>query len=177
MNQEEYEEALDILDKYSEDQEIEGILDTIYDAIYNEALTEYNSGNYYSAVKNFSLISRYENSQQYINIINATDYETLMPYLDVPGTLDILYSKDYLLMEYLVGHWTGGGYYFDMDDNLENTTSYNLPEVERNSNYYSMEENIYLLGDQNCFRFDVIDENTMNVYAYAEASIYRMNRQ
>ncbi len=177
MNQEEYEEALDILDKYSEDQEIEGILDTIYDAIYNEALTEYNSGNYYSAVKNFSLISWYENSQQYINIINATDYETLMPYLDVPGTLDILYSKDYLLMEYLVGHWTGGGYYFDMDDNLENTTSYNLPEVERNSNYYSMEENIYLLGDQNCFRFDVIDENTMNVYAYEEASIYRMNRQ
>ncbi|MEG1473438.1 MAG: hypothetical protein RSC25_04830, partial [Christensenella sp.] len=106
-------------------------------------------------------------------------YAELVPYLnqDIAQVLVFAYNYDYdWTFDYLTGHWSDGDYYFDMYNNQ--STLSDIPLVNPSSQYYDItEDGIYMHGDAKCFKFDIIDANTMDIYAYKNNQIYHMSRQ
>ncbi|MEG0703577.1 MAG: hypothetical protein RR449_08395, partial [Christensenella sp.] len=168
--------ALDILRKYDGNMGIPQAIEKVSDSIYQQGLSFFSEKNYFWAREYFDSIPGYLDSELYSIILHANSYADMAKYADQDIVQNFIYSSIYLIPQYLKGNWSNGDYYFNINDDYYAT--YNIPLVNPSAQYYDItEDGIYMHDDAKCFKFDIIDANTMDIYAYKNNQTYHMSRQ
>ena len=170
-----YLAAYNEVKEYASDPEIQEYMDSLLLDIYNQGIDAFNAGQYLVARDCFTISKSIGEEDAFLAIINATRVSDLKPYLKYQAAIDKLYSVFGLLEDYLIGYWSDGEYYFRMNSDF--STEYDIPWLDGPGDYWELDGNIYLSGGTECFRFDVIDWNHMEIFAYANGRTYSFYRQ
>lgn len=178
IDQGSYGTAMQILKPYDDISEVSTIIDGLEDDVYQQGVDALNSGDFSKARGYFSSISGYEDADELLNALDAYDYQDLMPYLDYEFAHKLLFDSG-MIYEYLVGYWTDGDYYFKVTySDFSYSSSFDIPWLSGPGDYFEItSDGIYLDGGRESFQFEIIDEYTMDVYAFANGNTYRMYRQ
>lgn len=174
IKEENYQDALDIIEKYQEDPRIEELLNSIY----QRGIDYLSKKRYDDAKKCFLPIQDYRDSQNYVNIIDAVSYADIAPYMDMQVAIDKVNESDSILYGFLVGTWSGGAEQFVFSDNNKVDTS--LPSIGNLAKAYFLDNILFTSTNEKvteCFRFTAIDKDTLEIYAYANRKTYSMHRQ
>ena len=170
-----YLAAYNEVKEYASDPEIQEYMDSLLLDIYNQGIDAFNAGQYLVARDCFTISKSIGEEDAFLAIINATRVSDLKPYLKYQAAIDKLYSVFGLLEDYLIGYWSDGEYYFRMNSDF--STAYDIPWLDGPGDSWELDGNIYLSGGTECFRFDVIDWNHMEIFAYANGRTYSFYRQ
>lgn len=170
------------------------ITDYLKAQIYSAGQTAYRAGNMTKAEKNFNAISDYKRSNDYLLLIRCSDsrswlarakYNELVELLGFENTDEVIMKYEPTAQLFLNGRWEDGNTYplsFEMYEDEDGWhTRYNIPfkDVE---GYYFISNGIYSKGETEssavkCFRFSIIDEDTISVYCYKDGSTHTLYRQ
>lgn len=170
--------ALTILAPYKDTPEVQTLIESLQEGIYQQGINFLNADSLSAAKTCFDAIPDYKDAAKLADILGASSYESLMPYLDYDFAQKVLFQNG-LIYGYLLGYWTDGNYYFQMEGSTWNyRVSFTIPRVASSGMYFDItNDGVYLSGENECLKFYIIDENTMDVYAYANGRTYRMHRQ
>lgn len=164
------------------------ITDSLKSKIYSAGQTAYRAADMTEAKKNFNAISNYRRSADYLLLISCNsssfsgwtnaqvNYNTLVKLLGFEDTAKIIINNPSTAILFLTGRWEGGSYYFEIDDDENNHSTYNLPSKAVDG-IYSIRSGIYSIGSTKCFKFSIIDEDTISVYCYKDGSTHKLFRQ
>lgn len=186
VNNEDYENAAPIIQKYLDSAGMKNLAE----AIYQKGLKHFSAENYTEAKSCFSAVSGYQDAQAYIDIMDAVYYEQIVPYIDMPAATKQMESTSSIMYGYVTGMWftSDEKEHFEFSNaGLRNTTvNTSLPSPLQDLGkdvYIDIIGNIMSgtslssLESKKCFRFAVIDANTMDVYAFENGHTYRMYRE
>lgn len=176
-------EKLDEIRGYGDTDEV---LEALTVAMYSEAQDLYAEGSYIKARVRFRCIYSYKDSKKYCTLIDA--HTSTYLYDDtVDSLVNIFYFEDAaeLLLSrgssFLVGKWTGSGYYFTMKE--DESIQYNLPFINY-GDYYKLEDGdilLYPLGDNSntkkLFSIEAVSPNRIKVYCYKNSKTYTLDRE
>ncbi|MBR5307956.1 MAG: hypothetical protein IKU43_04235, partial [Clostridia bacterium] len=194
IDEENFIEAYKKLMNIKDYSDVNEVLAALEELIYLEGQSLYYEAEYNKARESFSCIPDYDDSKNYITLIDARGYSALV---DPEGTAErlseIFYFEDAaeLLVSdtdvacyFLLGKWktSNGSYYFEMT--LKNETprsfwsSYNLPWY---GGTFQIEDGVYLVSnnshtDKPQYRFTLLTPNSMQVYCYKNGSTYTLYR-
>ena len=169
------------------------ILTDLKSKIYAEGQDAYHTGDTTLAKTNFTTVKDYKRSEDYLVLIECkgrltyTDkYKKLVKLIGFEDADEIILNNSSFLEQFLMGRWEDGDtypYYFEMEENNEGglTASYNLPNKDVEG-YFYLNNGIYSIGKtetsaSKCFRFTIIDEDTIKVYCYKDGSTEKLYRQ
>lgn len=168
-------------------KDTEVLLDSVELMVYLEGVQFYENADYSNSLKFFSIIREYQDSNIYIILSNAhlgtlltqAMVDTLKPMIYLEDVGDVLVMNNNNAQIFLMGTWSGSGYYFTMKE--DGNTTYNLPWYD--GDYYTIEDGIfytYYEGYESqktaLFKFDVISEDMMFVYVYKNGHTYVLYR-
>lgn len=169
-------------------------LEALIAKIYSVGKTAYKNDDFPVAKENFTAISEYKQSEDYLLLIGCK-YGTLAQYMVNGCYADLIRligfeDADRIIIEnqstairFLKGTWEAGQkynpLYFKID--AQNQAWSNLPHNEADG-YYYLSDGIYSVGETEskaikCFRFSIIDEDTISVYCYKDGSTHKLYRQ
>lgn len=197
MEEGKYVEALNAFEKVDGIPVPSEITISLKSKIYSAGQSAYRAGKMTEAKKNFNAISGYQKSDDYLLLISCdgssfsswsnakTNYKKLVKLLGFENTDDIILKNESVAELFLTGRWEDGDrtpYYFEMyEDNEGMHTQYNLPYKDVDG-YYYISNGIYSIGETEsgsvkCFKFAIIDEDTISVYCYKDGSTHKLYRQ
>ena len=165
---------------------------SLTDLVYLQGKILYHDKDFAQARKYFQCVPKYMDSKDYITLLDARKdseklnaesmTQRLMDLFYFEDASDIILKSEEYLQEYLMGKWSGGRYYFTMEKNSTNSTSYNLPWIDdKGFQYYSIDKGIFYLEGENerkpQFKFILLTPDSMQVYCYKNGSTYTLYRQ
>ena len=170
------------------------ITDALKAEIYSAGQIAYRSGNMIAAKEYFDAIKNYKRSSDYLLLIKCTslsgtsaknNYSKLVKLLGFENTDKIILKNESTIELFLNGRWEDGAknpYYFEMLETSDGWhTRYNLPNKDAKG-YYYISDGIYYLGEADssaskCFKFSIINEDTISVYCYKDGSTHELYKQ
>ena len=189
------EAALDIfrlLGGYSNSAQM---LEQVKNEIYTEGQRIYQAnlndlGYIYNFKYYFSMIEDYHDSILYLEIYNTMStsdeymeqYHSLMRLWDFIPARQLILSDAYISY-YLVGTWRGEGRNIKIweksDGSLPGTSD--IPGANKNG-FYKISNLVFYLGSdergwEKVFTIDVVDKDTIEIYAYKNGKTYTLSRQ
>ena len=164
------------------------IIDEIKEKIYTDGQYAYHNDNLADAETNFDAIKSYKNSNDYLTLIYAKRGVSILSYknelLNLIGFEDaaeVILKYQRTAIDFLRGEWRNDYYYFIINSEDSDSSSYNLPNKHAGG-YYGISDGVYSLGEttsnsSKIFKFDIIDSDTISVYCYKDGSTYTLYRQ
>jgi len=187
-----YAEAFETCLKAEKYGDVSAQLAYYRDAAYQEAVTLYGNGDDIKSKRLFLKLEDYERSKDYVLLIKIRDnqYRDLfltdeeltrsksLVGLEDGSTLILKYNST--AIEFLEGSWTGLNCFFTVDE--EGYLDYNLPYYDY-GDYYIIEESRMLVYPEKdvtatkaFFRFTIISEDCIEIYAYNGGQTYKLYR-
>lgn len=167
----------------------QSIIEDISDEIYRDAKAYYTNGSYVLAKNLFAEIPDYGRSNDFITLIKVRNsgssgsvylYGKLIDLINFQDAKEIILESEFYLELFLRGTWKaeGSSYIFEMNEDSQTNTT--LPQ-KGSGKYYQFEDGIYKLGNDekytDCFKFTIIDKDTIKIYCYKNGKTYTMNKQ
>lgn len=200
MEEGEYLEAYRALKKIKEYSVPVTVMDDLKSTLYSAGKTAYKNEDFATARLCFAEIPDYKRSSDYILLIECagstfdswstihTRYPDLLKLINekFDNANKILVRNDKFLERFLLGRWENGKksdqYYFKLyEKDISTYSEYNLPN-KNTKGYYTISDGIYQIEKKDssvvkCFRFSIIDEDTISVYCYKNGKSYKLYRQ
>lgn len=163
---------------------------SMLNTIYDYGVEEYRKKNYDAAEKMFNLIAGHSRSADYLTLCKAHDGEASVDELwklanvSFEDARSLLTTGDYMC-EFMIGHWTGSGYYFTMEYyqgyEYQYYATYTLPwQYSGNFEFVNGHYRVFHNGGTtslNEFRFTIESWNAVKVYCYKNGYTYTLYRQ
>ena len=171
------------------------ITDDLKSKIYEEGQAAYRNGEISQAETCFAVLNGYERSADYLVLISCkvdsfpngveirNHYNALIDLLGFEDANEIMLANEVLSHRFLKGGWVDGpsyDRYFLIMAGVDYETLSNLPH-KKGVGYYSLSDGIYYMGETEytavkCYRFKIIDKDTLSVYCYEDGSTYTLYR-
>jgi len=177
--------ALEAFEKAEGYADAAALAEEMRSALYDAAVGALNGGDLDTAERFFAAASGYKRTDAYLKLIGLLrralsggafsygDYQTLIGFADTVDVTPYL-TSDALIGCYLRGSWRDdGGRMFDMDD--DGGISFSLPG--KASDGYTLSKGVLTMGGAPVFRFECMDVDTVDVYAYENGETYRLTRR
>ncbi|MDD2297786.1 MAG: hypothetical protein PHX79_08245 [Sphaerochaetaceae bacterium] len=180
MEEEEYPLAYFVLKKIDANKPL---IDTLTQRMYSKGQRVYREGDFTEARNHFLPIKDYKESKNYLLLLDLKSmgysphgtYDDLVKLIEFEDTKEVLVSTQIIALNFLKDKWENGPMYILFDENMH--ASFTLPYKDTQG-YYEIKDGIYYTnGSIKQFRFQVLDEDTMNVYCYKDGSTYTLYRQ
>ena len=161
---------------------------------YDHAVSLYRNRYTMEAMSFFMKLVDYQRSNDYITLINRTNYYSVKRLIGFENANDILIS--FFADEFLFGTWKtfDGKLFFslDRDNNGDYHSKYNLPAASLSHAYFDIVDGILYLSNKpatllnhyngnierkNVFLFTIINADTIRVYCFKDGSTYKLFRQ
>lgn len=190
----EYLSLLGIIDELQNIPIPSTTLETITAKIYSAGKAAYKNDDFPVAKDNFTSIRGYKQSEDYLLLIGCKygnlaeytvngHYDDLVKLIGFEDADRIIIENKFTAIRFLKGTWEDGQkynpFYFKID--AQNHAWNNLPHNDSDG-YYYLSGGIYSVGETEskaikCFRFSIIDEDTISVYCYKDGSTHKLYRQ
>lgn len=180
MEEEEYPLAYFVLKKIDANKPL---IDTLTQRMYTKGQQAYREGDFTEASKHFLPIKDYKESKNYMLLLDFQrwgyssfgSFSDLVQLIKFEDTKEVLVSTHATALKFLMDKWENGPMYIQFDEKWY--ASFNLPHKDTQG-YYEIKDGIYYTNDSiKQFKFQVLDEDTMNVYCYKDGSTYTLYRQ
>lgn len=180
------------------------IKDSLKTKIYSAGQAAYKAGEMTEAKKNFTAISSYKRSKDYLLLIDCNEilinsgegsltsalyanvkYDKLKALIGFENADEIILENKSTAKLFLEGRWEDGNknpYYFELYQDSDGWHSrYNLPRKETEG-YFYLSNAIYSVGETEentvrYYKFTIINEDTISVYCYKDGSTHKLYRQ
>ena len=181
--------AYQTLDKISALGEVATQMSIYRQEAYRSGVSLYRKGYYLSAKDQFDYIGAYDDSKDYVDLIavhlkgyvSGVSTSELIALIGFEDAAELLVQEHIQAKSFLLGHWTGSGYYFTMKE--DGHINYNLPYFNYGY-YYRIEDGEVLLypkDDENdtkmLFRFTVLSKDSVSVYCAKNKTSYTLTRK
>lgn len=199
MEEGKYVDALYAFDKVKETPLPAEITNLLELRIYSEGKAAYKAGEMIEAKKCFSAINPYQRSEDYLFLIDCSgdgfsgwssrnhDYDKLVRLLGFENVDEIIIENTPTAERFLKGRWEDGSnhepYFFELQEEADGSwySRYNLP-CKDVTGYFFINDAVYSIGDTEssavkCYRFSIVDEDTILIYCYKDGSTHRLLRQ
>ena len=163
------------------------LMNQLRDNVYNVGVGYYRGKDYGFAKRYFSELGTHKRSDDYLTLIAAhqssksSNYANVAKLIGFEDAEDMLLSKKYI-GAFLMGTWrtSNRSHYFTMDE--EESVSYNLPVSVYSGTYTISSKGVYTLSNDwtdptDCFKFNIVDKDTVDIYCYKDKKTYRMYRE
>lgn len=164
------------------------IVEELKGNIYYSAIDYYHQGSYAVSKRWFQAIGNYLSSDEYLLLINAHNSTSvsssrLEELIGFEDAAEILMSSSTYADSFLLGLWTDGSMYFNMDQ--DDSVLYNIPHDAIGSYYifengviYSVsEEDLSSSSGKKMLKISVISKDCIQIYAYKNGQTYVLIRQ
>ena len=163
-------------------------LNTVKEAIYLLGQTAYDAGEYDQAIENFSMITSYKRSRDYLSLSKAwqtytqDNYAEAIRLIGFEDAKDILVSTHRYALRFLEGDWRdrNGKLWLSVDGGELVKDAF--PYVQY-LGYYYIKDGIFYVCDKNETtvvadkKIQIIDYNTIKMYCYADSSTHTLYRK
>lgn len=162
---------------------------------FETAVAQYRAGgNEYNAEELFTALGKYENSQQYLYLlqmwsaaetgypeITDKDMERLLAMIEFEDVKSLLVAEVPTASKFLLGKWKTADKEMGLTFTAERCTVDGLPYDALENSTYMITQGTFLLESDSetveLFKFTVSDENTMDVYCFKDGETYTMYRK
>ena len=174
-----YIEAYNLYQEMGESIKVEEVVEQMYD----EAVYQYGMGNYTEAQEYFGYTSGIGNTDDYLTLIEARNGSG--SYYDVKDIIGFEDANEIIMdrysFDFLKGNWeTYSDDYirFTLEEGTQ-WCRYNIPSYDGGS--WKIEDGIHYIGEDGSWNrawsYEIIDEDTINVYNYYNSNTYYFYRQ
>lgn len=167
------------------------LLDALNPLLYEEMIDCYRDGEWSAVISRCDALGKdYEFSWWYRSLATihtsgyasaATVEETLLPYIGYEDVNELLLLNDEIATYFLFGRWSGSGgslrFYLRNDSIM---LEYDLPAQSFGRYWYVEKGILYFSNDKErrpIYKLEILDENTIKVYAYKNQRTYTLIRQ
>jgi hypothetical protein len=187
-----YAEGFELLLKAEKYGDISAQLPRFQEHAYQEAVSMYRHGNTAKSKRLFTILGDYLQAKDYLILVKARDraisysnltqqeVEKLISLVGFEDAARLVLAYEDIAVQFLEGKWTGNGYYFSITD--EGVLDYNLPTYDY-GDYYKIEGGRMLVfpaddysATKPFFRFTIVSETEITIYAYSEGINYTLYR-
>lgn len=194
MNKEDYLAGCPILAELREEEYAPAAdsLTSMAADIYQQAQEFYREGNYDNAGILFSCNAGYENSSQYLTLINAhyvygynegiDAWKQLRSLFYFEDTQQIVLTNEDIFQAFMMGVWQAEGYFYDFIMQPDLSISTYLPWVEW-GDYYRIEDGVFLLypasnydNTKELFTIRIITPDCIEFFCHKNGINYTMHR-
>lgn len=188
-----YAEGFELLIKAEKYGDVSAQMSQFQESAYQEAVTMYRDGDIAKPRRLFTILGDYLQAKDYLILIKARDraisytnltqkeVDKLISLVGFEDAAKLVLEFEDVAVKFLEGKWMGDGYYFSITD--EGVLDYNLPTYDY-GDYYKIENGRMLVFPEDdysatkpFFRFTIVSEDKIIIYAYSEGINYTLYRR
>ena len=185
-SQESFGVAYETLEKVKDFGDVNAQLIYYRDEAYRKGVSLYHKKSFRDAKSQFKPIGNYQDSEDYLKLINihldSTSYFNIDPIVELIGFEDaseLLMRDTAVAWEYLLGMWRGDGCYLKIE---KRSADYSLPHFYY-GDYIRIENGMFLLypakkpsSTKKLFQISVLSKDCIQVFAYQNSRYYILFR-